>query len=222
MIEPLYDKKVICLNCEQVFKTKRVRPSEIKIVKQDEDFCNHYENHNPYFYEVCVCPNCGLAFTESFSEITQDKKNRLEQEYLKKVVNYQLCSQRTPAQAMRTIKLALVCASLLNESAITVAGLCMRIAWLHRIDNNPTEEEKYIKRSLEKYLEYFEKADLDNIPMGKHRLLYILGELNGRLENYEESRRWFNMLVYDKNIEPAMQKKARERWEDFKDNWKKL
>ena len=93
MVEPLYDISVKCTYCENSFKTMKVRPSFKKASKTDTDFCVHYKDINPDFYVVRVCPFCGYAHTENFS----DKWKPAQRE----VFYERVCSKLVHAQLLR-------------------------------------------------------------------------------------------------------------------------
>lgn len=215
MTEVLFDKKVTCLCCQNEFATKKVRNSKIMVRKKDSDFCTYYERENPYFYDVMLCPQCSFAFTEGFSPIKPEQLSVLKKEYLDKIGRIDLCNERNLQDALRLYKLALLCASLKDESFTTIAGLCMRIAWLYRYQDNSHEEEKYLAKALKYYQASYESPANDSI-MGEEKILYMIGELNGRLGNYLDTRKWFNLLLSKKNLEPALKNLARDQWAEYK------
>lgn len=216
--EVLYDKKVTCLYCEESFTTKKVRPSKVVIIKKDPDFCIHYQGENPYYYEIFVCPKCGFAFTANYSPLNEEKRGKLKGEYIERTGILQLCGPRNWEDALKSVKLALVTSFILKEPWTTLAGLSMRVAWLYREKGNSEEEKKYLAKAHHSYGQAYELEDLESMTMGKYRLYYILGELSGRLANYEDTRRWFNLLLSDKNVEQALKNTARSRWEIYKES----
>lgn len=213
----LYDKEVTCLYCEDKFTTKKIKHSKLILKKKDSDFCTHYEGEvHPFYYEVWVCPHCGFAYLESFSELTGEQKERINKEYLSKVQRVKLCEERSIDEAILSFKLALLCASILRESTSTLASILMKLAWLYRFKEEKQEERKYLQKALECYLHIFEKEDLRQVSLGKHKIIYLIGEINGRLENYIETKKWFSLLFSERNIEPALIKIAREQWSEYK------
>ena len=48
-LNPLYDKKIVCLCCEKEFTSKQVRSSSTRVIKQDRDYCTYYSGENPLF-----------------------------------------------------------------------------------------------------------------------------------------------------------------------------
>lgn len=213
----LYDKEVVCLNCEKKFKTKRVRASKIVVKKKDSDFCMHYEGEiNPYYYEINVCPHCSFAFSASFKPLKPAVRENLRKNYLERAGQVDLCGKREDADALRSFKLALLCGTLADENIFNLGGICLRIAWLNRYLGQKEEEDKYLDKALECYREVYEKADITSLPLSEHKLLYLLGELSGRLGRFTETRTWFNILFSKRGIEPALNTLAREQWDEYK------
>ena len=217
MSDILYDKEMECRYCGRKFKTKKTRISKISVSKKDSDFCIHYTNkENPYYYEVWVCPHCSFAFNANFSELKPAHKELINKEYIKRAGKIDLCGPRTMDEAIRAYKLTLLCASVSGQNSTTIAGLCLRIAWLYRFQAVKEEEVKYLVKAVHNFQEVYEHDDLTQNPLGEHKILYLLGELNGRLGNYSETRRWFNLLLSQRNIEPAINHLVRDQWAEYK------
>lgn len=221
-ISALYDKKISCLCCGETFRTKKTRTSRTIVKSKDSDFCIHYEGISPYYYEINVCPHCGFAFTNNFSPIRSIKKEELKTQYLNKIGDLNFCGERSSTEALLCYKLALICASLNEESNICLAGLCMRIAWMYRYQGNKKEEEKFLSKALSCYQEAYHKENFEKVKVGKDRLFYMLGELNGRLGRYVETRNWFSLLFVEKNVEPSIKLLAQDRWLEYKTALAKL
>ncbi|WP_248928097.1 DUF2225 domain-containing protein [Paenibacillus hamazuiensis] len=211
MLEPLFQVKVECPNCEAQFKTSRVRPSFKKSAKSDTDFCIHYKDINPDYYVVRVCPFCGFAGTENFSGKLTPAQKKLFQEKLGqhwRMRDYG--GERTAVEAMQTYKLALLCAQVKNEKDRVIAGLLHHIAWLYRYEGNQAQERRFLEFALEAYTRVFE-TEADEV--NNARLMYLIGELNRRLGNYNQAVRWFARVVNDRRIMDAgMIRACRAQW----------
>ncbi|TCS81069.1 DUF2225 domain-containing protein [Tepidibacillus fermentans] len=214
--ELFFDKKIKCLYCDHEFTTPRIRQRQIRMIKQDADFCPYFKGENPLFYEVNVCPHCGFAFTDRFSAILDKKRKNLKEQYIDKIKIPKACEERTIECAIRFYKLALFAATLLDQSLLIQANLCMRIAWLNRYHNNEQEEKRFLRNALDIYLEVYQRENLDRIEMDKYLLIYMIGELYGRLGEYEKMRRWFSILLSDQMTTPKVLEITRERWREYK------
>lgn len=213
MIEPLYQTEVKCICCEMEFTTSRVRSSFKRIIASDSDFCGYYSDLvNPDFYVVRVCPFCGYASTENGKEALTDVQRS---EYYNKIgkhwVNRNYSGERTLAQAMESYKLALVTAQTIDEKPRVIAGILHHIAWLYRYEKRKADEQRFLRFALDAYLLTYETEESS---LNNARLMYLIGELHRRLEEYREAVHWFSRIINDKRIMDAMMiQKAREQWQ---------
>jgi uncharacterized protein len=212
MVEPLYLANVKCIHCEKDYRSSKVRPSFKKPIKTDTDFCVHFhEATNPEYYIVRVCPFCGFAGTENFSEQMTSKQ---KQDFMDKIGNQWTMrdygGKRTWGEALQCYKLALVCAQLKGESERVVSGILHHIAWLYRYKNEAEKERRFLEYALQSYIRVYEREGTD---LNNARLMYLIGELYRRLGNFHEAVRWFARVVNNKKIVDAgMIRASREQW----------
>jgi len=212
MVEPLYLAKVKCLHCENTFQTSRVRSSFKKAKKTDTDFCIYFDEHaNPEYYVVRVCPFCGFAFTENFSERILPAQKQAYMERLGRHWAMQdYCGKRNWEDALRCYKLALLCAQIKEESKRIVAGILHHIAWLYRYRGEAEQEKRFLQYALEAYIHVYEREGTD---VNNARLMYLIGELHRRLGDFHEAVRWFARVINNKSITDAtMIHASREQW----------
>ena len=215
--EAFYEKKLTCLYCAKPFNTLRVRSRFAIPYQIDSDFCQHYRagNHNPHFYFVNVCPECGFAFSEEFSE--QFPKGTRE------IISVQITGHwtkrdfgqvRDNQQALEAYKLAILAGSLKKEKNAVLAGLCLRLAWLYRLENNVEQEKRFMGMSLKAYEESFVHSDFAGTSMSELKVLFIIGELCRRLGQYSKAITYFSKIIQHKNAkdEQKMVNMAREQW----------
>ena len=211
MVEPLYQVQLSCICCGNVFKTSRVRPSFKKAIRSDTDFCLYYKDVNPDYYVVRVCPHCGFATTENFSDrLPPAQKDAYYEKVGKKWTKRDYGGERSWEDALATYKLALLCAQIKSERMRVVAGLLHHIAWLYRYKGDAEEEIRFLRHALDAYVNVYEteKANLNDA-----RLMYLIGELNRRLGHYHEAVRWFSRVVHDVRIvDSAMIQASRQQW----------
>jgi hypothetical protein len=214
MVDVLYRKEVLCPVCGSTFKTSKVRLSRSKVEKRDEDFCIYYKGENPIYYEVWVCPECGYAAMEAhFQDIDEWGRDKVRKNISVKWRKRSYGSQRGIDEAINCYKLALYCSRVIEAKASTTASLCLRLAWLYRMQQDPREKE-FLKHALNFYMEAFSK---ERFPIGKMNeitMMYLIGELHRRLGNYEEAVKWFNRVVShpSRHSNPAIEKMARDQW----------
>ncbi len=188
-----FDKEVTCPVCGLKFKSKKVKSNSIKVITRETDFRAEYENDNPTYYGVIVCPECGHARFESdfadpnIAAIESVKKN-ISSKWNKK--NY--CGLRTVKEAIEVHKLALLNYNLTHYKLSVLAKVCLRLSWFYR-ETSSELEEKFVLHTVESYEKAYTTENLDENPKEELTILYLLGELNRRLGNYKKAIDWFGM-----------------------------
>nr|WP_058302430.1 DUF2225 domain-containing protein [Gorillibacterium timonense] len=211
MLEPLYQVTEKCGYCETEFRTSKVRSSFKKSAYTDTDFFCQFKTINPDHYVVAVCPFCGYAFTENFSQgLSPEFRTRFELTVRKNWQGVDYSGERNWEDALKSYKLALLCAQIKQEKERVVAGLLHHIAWLYREKGDTEQERRFLTLALEEYIKVYE---VEGISVNNARLMYLLGELNRRLGQYNEAIRWFDRVVNDKKIiDSAMIRASRDQW----------
>lgn len=213
MLEPLYESTTICPCCAQTFPITRVRPSFKNPSSSDTDFCGYYtKGVNPDFYVIRVCHHCGFSFSEnSFEkELTAEQRQRYFDEIGRHWNGQSFLGVRNEEMALTTYKRALMIAQLLSVPDAVIAGFLHHIAWIYRYLKNEKEEQRFLTYALERYVVVYERE----VGSDKNaRLLYIIGELNKRIGNYNDAVKWFSRVVNDKSIiDAGMIRASREQW----------
>jgi uncharacterized protein (DUF2225 family) len=211
VLEPLFQVNIKCLNCENSFKTSRVRPSFKKPYAKDSDFCGHYKNANPEYYVVRVCPICGFATTEHMEEkLTNAQKAVFKEKIGAQWSMRDYSGERTWEDTLQTLKLGLLCCQIKDEKPRVIAGVLHHIAWLYREKADQANEFRFLKFALDAYILVFETEAMD---LNNARLMYLIGDLHRRLGEYHDAIRWFARVVNDKRImDASMIKACREQW----------
>jgi len=213
-LDPLYLSTAECPCCQTTFKVTKVRPSFKNPYKSDTDFCGYYKNEvNPDYYVIRVCPQCGYAFSENaIKRMTDEQKQRYYNEIGKHWTEQFFHGERTIDQALTTYKRALIIAQLMKEEPRLIAGFLHHIAWLYRYKGQAEEEKRFLQFALEQYIVVFEQETNSE---KNARLLYIIGELNKRVGNFQEAVKWFSRVVNDQSIVDAgMIRASREQWKE--------
>lgn len=212
----LYQVEMNCPICKVTFKTSKVKMSRCIVKSRDADFCVYYKEENPIFYHPVVCPQCGYsAMIEDFLDANQSEADKIFTLVSRKWKQRDLGGKRSIEDALEAYKLVLYCDQLKDKvSALSTASICMRLAWLNRYRENVKEERHFVAHALEQYKKAYQKEKLKG-HMDEMTLVYLIGELNRRLENYDEAVTWFGKAV-SHNLrfqKPAIEKMAREQWQ---------
>ncbi|WP_407307525.1 DUF2225 domain-containing protein [Desulfosporosinus sp. SB140] len=213
----LYATKVNCPYCGNDFQTLRVRYRHSIPYKIDSDFCPHYKegDSNPHFYYAKVCPECGFAFTEEFSDnfplgTKELIKVKITAEWRKK----EFGQVRDVEKAIESLKLAIYSATLKREKHSVLGGLCMRLAWIYRTENRQEEEERFMKLALQEYEESYVHSDFKGTSLSEIRVLFILGELSRRLGQFSKAISYFSKIAEHprRYEETKILEMARKQW----------
>ncbi len=219
MNESLYSKKVTCPICNKQFSSMKAKVNSCKVEKKDEDFCTHYVDLNPLYYDIFVCPFCAYsAYEHSFGEVNEAEIQLLKNAFSRRTVGRSFCTQRGLNDAIAACKLAIHTAELRNARA----GLCLKLAWLYRFAGDK-QEEVFLGYALRNYLEAFEKEELPIGNLNEISMMYLLGELSRRLGKLNDAIVWFGKVVMspEKEENPKIEKLAREQWILAKEQHKK-
>jgi uncharacterized protein (DUF2225 family) len=225
MASVFYEQEKKCPVCDTKFKVTRVRSSACFVTERDTDFFIRYRDVNPVHYSIWVCPNCNYASTEkNFPEPLRP----VEMERLKKGLPLlkqeepDFSSERSLQVALRATELAIRTAQLRQSGFGFMASLFLRAAWVSREMGNAALEKEYLRKALDLYKSSYEKEGFGPTRLSDVRLMYLIGELNRRLGQYEEAIQWFSRVVMHKDIhkEPEIQRTARMQWEQAKEEFK--
>lgn len=215
-LTPFYEKEVRCLNCEKLFHSRRVRSRFLRVQKVHPDFYVEYKDPslNPYFYEIDVCPACGFASADTFEPGFPPGTKALIEQQFQQWKEQDFNKERTSDEAIRALKLGVLSAVLKKEKHVVIAGLCLRLAWIYRLEDQAEEEIRFLRQALNHYQFSYEQADFVSTQMSEMRMLYLIGELARRVGNIDEAIRYFSRVIQHKNkaFEQKLVEMAREQW----------
>ena len=222
MVDPIYQTEKTCVICDKNFTVTRVR-SRLTMTHQDSDFCTHYQEVNPNFYSIWVCPHCGYAgYDAYFEQLSQASRDKITAFLASREVHVDFSGTRTCEDAIKTFKLALFFASLVNVPNSRLATMYLRLGWLYREDKEQAEELE----ALDKAREYYEQALLkERTPIGNMSSItieYLIGELYRLTGKTDEALSYLGKVVADQQakLEKRILEMAREAWHKARDEKK--
>ncbi|MBF4694033.1 DUF2225 domain-containing protein [Fusibacter ferrireducens] len=212
----LFDRKYTCGICGNQFTSKQVKTSALRVKSRERDFHAYYNSESPIYYGVICCPNCGYAkFERDFKMPISSADVQLVKSVISSNWRYQdFCNQRDVKTALRVHMVALANYKVLKVSAYVLGKLYLRLAWFYREEAQHEEELKYLKLALDAFVQGFETEKDNGNDEGELETIYIVGELNRRIGNYQEAIKWFSSAV---NHELAYKNRmiknyARDQW----------
>jgi len=191
----LLEQTIECPCCKNEFKTWKIRARAVKLIKRDTDFRGIYEGQNPVYYGIYVCPHCGYAaFEADYFKINPNEIKEVRKQISCKWKSRDYGNLRNAKDAITTYKLALVSYTILGWRQSQIGKICLRLAWLHR-DIDEKVERTYMEHAINCFEKAFSTEPLDENPEEELMTLYLLGELNRRIGQYNKAVQWFGKAL---------------------------
>ena len=195
MENSLYNTTVNCPVCSKKFEVTKVRSKACKVQSRDTDMCVYYEGTNPILYDIWVCEHCGYASQQDkFNDINGRDSKAVLENISPRWTKRSLAGERSVENGIEAFKLALLNLNVKKAKASEIARICIRIAWLYRLNKDEREKE-FLKFALRNYMEAYEKESFPADKLDESTCMYMIGELHRRTENYEEAIKWLSRLV---------------------------
>lgn len=210
VINHLFDKQVICPVCNSHFKTKTVKSKSPRVISKDSDFFIRYSVINPYFYDVLICNSCGYAAMKSdFEKLKSHKKDLVLSNVTPKWKPREYPDILDEKLAIERYKLALLNAVLINLPDSTKAMISLKIAWMNRLLDNNSQEILFLRQALDGFNDAYIKEPFPIYGLQRDSLMYLLGELNRRLDNSEDALLWYSKTIVSINSSNRIKEMAR-------------
>lgn len=210
ILNHLFDKQIICPVCNSQFKSKTVKSKSPRVVSKDSDFFIRYSVANPYFYDVLICNSCGYAgMRVDFEKLKIHKKELVFSNVTPKWKPREYPDILDEKLAIERYKLALLNAMLINLPNSTKAMISLKIAWMNRLLDNSTQETLFLKQALEGFSNAYINEIFPIYGLQRDSLMYLLGELNRKLGNYQDALLWFSRTIVSTNSSHKVKEMAR-------------
>lgn len=196
-----WKKSVECPICKNNFKALNIRSKHIKLKSRDTDLMGAYEGINPNWYDIWVCPKCFYAafrndyFKLILKETASFKETKEERGALVKGANFN--RERNTYLALLSYQLGACCYSQRKNCSDKVASLFMRAAWLARENKSWSLEKDFLEKSVRNYKKSYEEETESSL--GQIMVVYLIGEIERRLGNYEESLKYLSRVFDDRD-----------------------
>lgn len=207
-----------CPICERKFKVTKLRSRLVKI-RQDIDLCMYYEDINPYYYTIWVCPHCGYANDEkNFSNLREANVTKIKAFLAGKEVKLEYVETRKWVDAVASYKLAIFFADLIEAPPSRLAGMYLKLAWLYREQKNQEEEHALLRRAIAYYDQSLAKERYPVGPMTDTTVTYLIGALHKLTGNLDDATMYLSRVVGDQRarLEPMIYNMARDLWQDIR------
>lgn len=208
-----YEKQVSCPVCGTFFKSRRIRYSKLKLIKQDPDLRRHYQELDPLLYNVTICPECSYAnLTQDFDKISSVRRPLQLNVEKKRGDSTQLSEAEI---AIGNYLLVLQCLEKLDSSPDKLARIYLYLAWLYEDSGNEIKGREMRQKALNYYKKaYSTSSDEDSSQI--HQITYLIAELSSQLGNTKDAYDFYQRLLREENVAPWLVKLARERLYDLR------
>lgn len=207
----LYDRSYTCPICSNEFKSKKVKTSALRPGIKDTDFYTPYKSADPTWYSILVCPQCGYSnFDNQFADLSVAQMELYRKNLMGRWNPRDFGGERALTETMEAHMLALATFQVIGMRKSVVGKLCLRIAWMYRSLEDP-KERTFMEFAAKNFQEAFTTERLDDDKDNELMILFLAGELNRRLGNYEDASRWFSMVLADPEIKKRRHLEIRTR-----------
>lgn len=208
----LFDRTLECPVCNKAIKARSVKKDAYRVHKKDSDMFIHYSLINPYFYDVWVCTTCGYsALKVDFENIRSHQKDlvtnnistKWKQKVYPEIYDVEIAIER--------YKLALFNAVIIQAPSSQKAMICLKIAWMYRLNNENSAEISFIKKAIDGFKDAYINERFPIYKMDNFSVIYLIGELYRRIGNTDEAMQWFSNLITTPNAPQKLKDKARDQ-----------
>ncbi len=213
-----------CPLCEKTFPATKVR-SKLRLIRQDSDFNMIYEQINPLYYAILMCPHCGYAAQENtFSEITEKHANIIRDFLNTCTVKIDYANDRSREQAILLFKLAIFFSELISNKSSRIAGLYLRLGWLYREAKDTQKENMALAKALEHYEITIAKEAFPIGNMNDIMADYLIAQLQFLLGKYDQAAASFSRLISKPSAkaEKRIYELSKDTWNEIKAKRKEL
>lgn len=208
----LYDKKVVCPVCGNKFTVKAIKTSSYRMKSKDTDFFIRYEIINPYFYDVWLCNNCGYASMKSdFNKIRNYQLDFVKENISAKWKSREYNVPYDIKTAIERYKLSLLNYYYIKSKSSSKAMNCLKLAWMCRLMDNSNDEQNYIFQALKGFNDAYFNEEFPIYGMNRYTNMYLIGELNRRIGNFDDAMLWFSKVITTPNINKRLKELARDQ-----------
>lgn len=210
ILNHLFDKQVVCPVCNSHFKVKTVKSKSPRVISKDSDFFIRYSSINPYFYDVIICNSCGYAAMRGdFEKLKSYKKELVLSNVTPKWKPREYPAILDEKLAIERFKLALLNAVLIDLPNSTKGMLSLKIAWMYRLLDDNNQETTFLKQALEGFNDAYINELFPIYGLQRDSLMYLLGELNRKLENNQDALLWFSRTIVSVNSSHKIKEMSR-------------
>lgn len=186
----IFAKDIMCPICDTSFSGIRIRESRLLTKEVMNDSRIIYEDFEPLWYYILVCPNCLFAYPhKQFAKLSHSFKEKVRKAKVNDPIQgvFKFSPQRTLNEVILSYYLALHTYEQFKVPAQQLGNLWLRLVWLYE-DGDCSEWAKW---AAERALAYFEETVVSSwrSEAGYQEIYVIMAELCIRLGLNEDALR---------------------------------
>jgi uncharacterized protein len=217
--EYLFDKDVLCPVCGKNFSVKMQRLSKLKLNKVNYDFRKIYNDFEPLWYSLWICPNC--YYTNSYNDFNAVPYKAIKQlkeklPDLKELYSPQFKETRSIDQVFTEYYMAMYCAKQYNANSLKFAKIWLQLSWLYSDVKDADMHKEASGIALTNYYNSIYKDQINISQEQEQQLYLILGELFYIKGDNEEARKHFYAAIKRKGGSPTLNQQAMDRIQEVK------
>lgn len=199
----LFDKDTECPVCEKKFPVRMMRSSKLRLDRVENDMRQRFEEFEPLWYSVWVCPHCFYSnFNFEFKQISDAMKPKIVEhgKTLQGKINLNFSTPRKIDEVFLTYYMAM---QTLQQAAKPEPGkfakLWLRLSWLY---SDVADEEMYNFTTHEAYTNFkdaYFNTRRDSSVEQDQRMNLLLGELSLRVGEKEEAMKFYRDAIVRKS-----------------------
>lgn len=209
----VYIKQQECPVCGSRFEGVQVRASRLSMAGTDLDLRVRYNEFDPLWYRVWVCPRCRYAgFSKGFGSIGVRAVRQLRDLTPQRLevpcrVNPDAGSPATIGQAIDAVRLALVCSEAAGWPAETVARLWLFLSWMCADLGQAEERDRARREALAALERAYEESQSEE---ASQRIAYLAGVLQVEAANWRKAHEYLLRAIYARGGKEALVQQARD------------
>jgi uncharacterized protein (DUF2225 family) len=86
---------------------------------------------------------------------------------------------------------------------------CLKLAWMYRLTKDLPNEQLFLKQAIDGFTDAFNTESTPIYGMAQGTLMFLIGELYRRTEDYDNANIWLSKLITTQNIDQKIKEMAR-------------
>ncbi len=210
----IFETEVTCPICNHNFSGTRMRESRMVTSNITSEFRTIYNDFEPLWYYIWVCPNCSFAYPhKQFTKVPRRSINRLQSKMTgKQTPSLTFSPRRTLNEVFSSYYLALKTYEAVGALPQQFGNLWMRLVWLYEDANC----NQWVDKAAENSLAYFEEALItsERSEAGDQKLYILMAELNLRLGS---NNKGLDYLLQAVNLRQGIERYRRQAADKIQD-----